>query len=119
MILNKDSITVTLETPAQYPYAPTTTLSQARDKSASGVTHVENYELQVDTFTYTFKDMSESDYIGLMGFFINEAKAQLNTFNLTDDYGVLREVRFTESRLGFLSSFLGLWNGKFTVEALS
>lgn len=116
MIFNKDTVTVTLEQPAQYPYAPDTMLAQAKDKSASGVTHVENFELQTDTFTYTFKDMSDNDYQGLMGFFINEAQGQLNTFNLTDDYGATREVRFMESRLRFTSTFLGLWQGKFSVE---
>lgn len=119
MIFEKDGIEVELDTPAQYPYKPNTTLSQAKDKSASGVTHVENFELQTDTFTYTFVDASDNDYQKIMEFFVNEAGGMLNTFNLTDDYGTTREVRFTTSALSFQSSSLGLWKGSFTVEAIS
>ncbi len=104
------------EDPAQYPHSPTTTLSQAKDGSSSGVQHVESFLIQTDTWTYSFEDMSDNDYNGLLDWFVNVADGMMNEFTLINDLGVTTVVRFTVDELKFRSNYLGLWEGSFPVE---
>ena len=114
-----DPDTVTLDDPAQYPSSQDTMLVQARERSASGISQVEDFVVQVGTWTYAFKDMSDADYVLLMDWFINKAEGMLNQFQLTDDLGNVNIVRFTTPRLNFITNFLDLWDGKFTVEIIT
>ncbi|RLC88524.1 MAG: hypothetical protein DRJ03_02635 [Chloroflexi bacterium] len=116
MIFELGADRVELETPAQYPLANETQLVQAKDLSASGITHVESFEVETGKITYVFEDMSDNDYVNVMGWFINTANGMMNKFNLTDDLGVTREVRFTSTRIKFDLNSFRLWYGSFTVE---
>ena len=118
MIFQLDTYIVELEAPAQYPYEPSTELIQAKDKSASGITHVESFEVQTDTDIYSFKDTSDGDYQKIMAWFINTANGMMNEFSLTNDHGVTKTVRFTTARIKFTQNSFGLWNGSFTVESI-
>jgi hypothetical protein len=69
MIFTLGTEVVTLDSPAQYPLQPSYMLVQAKDKSASGITHVESYEVQNNTHIYNFADMSQADYYKILGFF--------------------------------------------------
>lgn len=102
---------------AQYPQDPNTELVQASDRSATGVLYVEDFSLQINSTTYRFVDMGESEYIALMEFFVNDAQGKLNPFTLTDDSGQTGNVRFLESMLSFSNSAYKLWNGSFSVES--
>lgn len=116
MILELGTTTTTLADPSQYPYARDTELIQAKELSASGVTHIESFKVQLNTFTFSFNDMSNLDYIALHEFFVNVAQGMLYEFSLTDDLGVTRLVRFTQPKLAFVTASLGLWQGAFVVE---
>lgn len=118
MIFTLDTLIVELDDPAQYPFSPTTELVQARDKSASGITHVESFDVQTDTDTYNFDDMSNEDYQRVMDWFVNTANGMMNEFNLTNDLSVTKTVRFTTSRINFTQNDFGLWRGSFTVESV-
>lgn len=115
MILTLDDVSVDIG-PAQYPQAPNTELVQAVDKSATGVTYVEDFSLEIGTITYSFVDMRVEEYILLLEFFVNTAQGQLNTFTLTTDRNESKTVRFNTPRIGFTETFLDLWSGSFTVE---
>lgn len=116
MIFEKDGVTVTLDAPAQYPLANSTTFVQAMDRSASGVVHVENFEVQTNSMTYNFANASDADYLKIMEWFVNTTVGMLEQFYLTDDLGVRRLVRFTAPNLNFTKTSYGLWSGSFTVE---
>lgn len=116
MIFNLDTTTVTLEKPAQYPYNEATRLVQAKERSASGITHVESFQVLTGDYTYNFEDMSPRDYTVLMEFFVNVAEGMLNEFNLTDDLNVTRLVRFASPDLEFSKDSYELWAGSFSVE---
>ncbi len=116
MILELGASRVELESPAQYPLGNEKQLVQAKDRSASGITHVESFEVETGKITYNFEDMSDSDYVSVMEWFINVANGMMNKFDLTDDLGVKREVRFTSTRIKFDQNSHLLWNGSFTVE---
>jgi hypothetical protein len=118
MIFELGSLLVELEAPAQYPHDAGTTLIQARDTSASGVPHIESFEVQTDKSTYVFVDMSQSDYVAVLEWFVNTAEGMLNSFDLTDDLGVTTEVRFTSPEIRFKKNSYGLWSGSFTVESV-
>ncbi len=116
MIFYKDGLAVTLDSPAQYPYTQNTQLSQVKELSGSGITHVEDFDVLTGTYTYNFEDISNEDHTKIIEWFTNTAEGMLNVFELTDDLGVVRDVRFTESRLEFALNDYGLWGGSFTVE---
>lgn len=118
MIFELDGYIVELDDPAQYPYAPVTKLVQAKEMSASGITHVEDFSVQTDTFKYNFKNASQSDYEKIMEWFVNTVTGMLTPFNLTDDLGATRNVRFTTSTIPFTSNSYNLWDGSFTVEVV-
>jgi len=102
--------------PAQWPYPTGFFLSQASEKSASGVTHVEDFNVRTGIFTYNFNDSSDLDQVGIQDFFLNTAVGKLNKFELTDDLGVARVVRFTGSSIEPTNTFNGLWSFSFSVE---
>ena len=111
--------TVTLDDPAQYPLTQDTNLVQAIERSASGISHVEDFDVKVGTITYSFQDMTDADYVKLMDWFVNKAEGMVNIFQLTDDLGNVNQVRFTTPKLKFVTNFLDLWNGSFTVETIT
>lgn len=116
------STIVTLDEPAQFPLGNNVMLSQAKDKSASGVTHVESFEVQTAELTFIFSDMTNDDYLKVLDFFVNEVDGMLNEFYLTDDLGVRRQVRFTTPTLNFDLTSQGetlQWSGQFTVEEIT
>jgi hypothetical protein len=118
MIFTLNTTTVTLDSPAQYPLTNNTELIQAKDKSASGITHVESFEVRSNLLSYTFNDVSDADYIKIIEWFVNTVDGMLLTFSLTDDLGVTRIVRFTEPKLNFVKNSFGLWSGSFQVEEI-
>jgi len=118
MIFTYGATVVTLDSPAQYPLVNSTMLVQAKDKSASGVTHVESFNVRTNLFNYSFVDISDTDYIKIIEFFLNVVDGMLLEFLLTDDLSVTRTVRFTEPTLNFTKNSYGLWSGNFQVEEI-
>jgi len=104
--------------PAQYPAVVSTKLIQAKDTSASGIVHVESFNVIENKYTYVFVDASESVYIGIMEWFINIAQGMLNVFTLTDDLGIVRTVRFLDSQLEGNNTAFQLWDITFSVEVV-
>jgi len=116
MIFELDTTIVTLQEPAQWPYPTGFKLSQATEKSASGVPHVEDFDVRTGTFTYHFEEMPDADYLAVVDFFLNIAVAMMNNFYLTDDLGVRRLVHFVEDNIQFQQTYLDQWAGYFIVE---
>jgi len=116
MIFALDGNVKELENPAQYPYTPDIVMVQAKESSASGSIHIEDFGVQTNSYTFVFEDASQEDYETILEWFVNTAQGMMNEFNLTDDLGVTRLVRFTESRLSFSLNQYKLWNGTFRVE---
>ncbi len=112
----KDGVDITLDSPAQYPLIRKRKWSQAKEYSASGVMHVENFSLQTNKETYAFVDMTDADYQLLIDFFIDTTVASLHTFTLTNDLDETKESRFLDDELAFKKNDYGLWNGFFRVE---
>jgi hypothetical protein len=118
MIFTRGLETITLASPAQYPAGYDYSIVQAKDKSASGVTHVESFVVRTNLANYSFVDMSEADYLALLTWFLDIADGMINDFQLTDDLGRTATVRFTEPRLHFEATSYGLWAGSFQVEEI-
>jgi len=107
---------VELDKPAQYPYKQGVRLVQAKEKTATGIVHVEDFKLKDGTFTFAFVDMHDSDHTKLLEFFVNDTVGMLHKFDLTDDLGIKREMRFITPEISFTTNFKGLWEGSFQVE---
>ena len=116
MIFSLDGNVKELEKPAQYPYSPDVVMVQAKESSASCAIHVEDFGVQTNSYTFVFENSSQEDYETILEWFVNTAQGMMNAFNLTDDLGVTRLVRFTEPRLAFSLNQYKLWNGSFRVE---
>ncbi len=116
MIFEKDTLRFEMLTPAQYPMSHNTELVQARDKSSSGIVHIEDFEVMTNTITFNFVNLLNSDYNDLMNWFLNVSVGMLNTFHLTDDLTIRRLVRFTTPTLAFSKDSYNHYNGSFTVE---
>lgn len=118
MIFDLDANHMELASPAQYPQNQNTKLVQAKERTATGVTHVEDFSVRIGTYTYNFVDMSQDDYVLLMDWFVNISEGMVNSFYLTDDFGIERLVRFTTATLSFTNTSYIHWNGSFTVEVV-
>ena len=116
MIFEKDGLTLEFRYPAQYPMKEDTELVQARDKSSSGVVHVEDFEVKTNSISFTFTNMPDSDYVALIQWFLDVAVGMLNEFYLTDDLNIRRLVRFTTPKLLFIKDSFNLRSGSFSVE---
>ena len=119
MYFELGSDTLQLQCSAQYPLTQQYELIQVKERSATGITQTENYEVELNRFTYNFKNMSQNDYQQLLNWFVSIAKGFTNEFYLTDDLGVTRLVRFVDSKLSFNLTSYQLWDGNFTVEETS
>lgn len=116
MIFERGTSRVELDDPAQYPYPRVYEKSQAKEMSDAGVTHVEDFLVKTNKLTFNFVNTSSEDYEKILNWHIDEANSMMNQFNLTDDLGVTRLVRFTEARIAFVLNANDLWDGSFTVE---
>jgi hypothetical protein len=85
--------------PASLPYRNRTKLVQVKDYSASGVTHVEDFEVQAGSFDVTFQEMPHADYVALLDWHVNIAVGMLNSFTFVDDLGEVYNVRFLSPEL--------------------
>lgn len=112
----KNGVEVILDCPAQYPLKKNYEIVQAKEKSANGITHVENFSVELKTKIYNFVDMSTEDYNKLLDFFVNVAVASLNTFVLENDLGESENVRFLDNKLNFSLTDYNLYSGSFGVE---
>ncbi len=116
MIFELNGVTATLQYPAQYPMTSNYEIVQARDRSASGITHVEDFEVTTNTMDFNFVNLPDTDYNTLLTWFLDVAVGMLNEFYLTDDLGVTRLMRFTTPTLNFVKDHFNLWQGSFSVE---
>ena len=119
MIFQLDTTIMTLDHPAQYPLTSNTKLIQTKDRSASGITHVEDFEVTTNEYKYNFVNMGDIDYSKLLDWFLNITNGMMLEFLLTDDLGTQRLVRFLEPTLNFTKDSFQLWSGSFSVEYLS
>ena len=85
--------------PASYPYERRSELIQTSDKTASGITHVEDFSVQTNELGVNFEDMPEADYLLLLDWHVNKAEGMLNLFTMVDDLGDSYLVRFISSEL--------------------
>ena len=109
--------------PASLPYVFEQEVVQAVDKSASGVTHVESFNVQTDRMTVNFDNMEHPVYEALVNWFITTSNGAEKTFTVTDDLGNVFTARFTSSKLKFQNTGVGannvpLWSGSFKLEAV-
>ncbi len=116
MILKYEDVEIDIGC-AQYPSNPNRELAQVREKSGSGIVYIEDFNVQTNTNTYVFGDMSQENYEKLMEFFINTVSGMVKTFTLTDDQGNFSDVNFVTPQIPFQNTSFLLWAGKFTVEA--
>jgi len=117
MILEYNGNAVTITTKYDYPHTREIEKVQAVERSGAGLTHVEDYNVLTNRYTYKYFEIPTAEYELLFNFFNDHARGMYNVFNLTDDFGVQRAVRFVQPRLKFALVFNGLWSGSFTVEA--
>ena len=108
--------TIEFSIPATYPYGRSTELVQVKDKTASGVVHVEDFSVVTNELKVSFKDLPEADYLALLDWHVNIAQGMLYPFDMTDDLGDTYHVRFLSSEIsGNLTAF-ELWDVSFIVE---
>ena len=102
---------------AQYPASQPIEIIQSTERSAGGVLHVENYNVDpVKRRELVFDMMSEADFIALKDWFIKIAKGALNPFFFEDEDGSVGECRITSNIMDFQESAYKRYSGKMTLE---
>ena len=110
--------------PASLPYNLEQELIQVSDKSASGITHVESFNVKTDRISVSFVDMEHPVYESLVNWFVSVSNGMEKEFTVTDDLGKVYDARFTSGKLNFKNIGVGqngnqLWTGNFILEAVS
>ncbi len=113
-----DGITVDIGC-AQFPYGDDVELVQVKERSASGVPYVENFNVQIDRRTYAFVDMLQEDYVRMMEFFLNTVNGIMNVFTVEDDIGDTFTARFDKPIKSFKLTSYRKWQGVFTLETVT
>jgi hypothetical protein len=105
--------------PASYPGNGGTELIQAKEKSSSGIVHVESFNVKSKIQEYTLEELTLTDYLDFMDFFVNVVGGQMEEFEFTNDYGETETVRFTSSELSHQNTEYNMYSVGFSVEAVS
>ena len=112
--LGVDSLEV--KTPISYPYPKRTELVQAKERSASGLTHIESFDVKTTTRTYSYEDLPTAEFQALVDWFENVANGMEHVFEVTDDLGEQFNARFSSPILNFNLTSHDLWGGSFSLE---
>ena len=89
-----DNQELVFSVPASLPYSNRTKLVQVKDYSASGITHVEDFEVVSGSLNITFQELPQNDYTALLDWHVNVAEGMKNVFGMEDDLGQIFNVRF-------------------------
>jgi hypothetical protein len=94
---------------------------QVKDYSASGVAHVEDFEVTQGSLSVVFENMPETDYIALLDWHVNIAEGMMHAFEMTDDMGDVYMVRFitaeiTGENTGIGANGVPFYNVSFELE---
>lgn len=102
---------------AQYPANYPIEIIQATERSAGGVLHVENYNVNpVKGRELVFDMMEKTDYEALIDWFTNIAKGALNSFFFEDENGNVFECRITTNKIDFPETSFESYSGKLSLE---
>lgn len=102
---------------AQYPASNPAEIIQATERSAGGVLHVENFNVNpIKKRELVFDMMEKTDYILLYDWFINIAKGALNSFFFEDEDGNINECRIISNIMDFQETSYESYSGKMTLE---
>jgi hypothetical protein len=85
--------------PASFPYHKNTKQIQVRDKSASGISYVEDFSVEEKGLSVLFENLPNADYVGLLDWHVNIAEGMLYEFDMVDDLGESYHVRFSSPEL--------------------
>lgn len=107
------------ENPAQYPATRPVRLQQIQERSAAGTIHVETYAEPLSTRTLVFSEMNETDYTGLLDWFINKVNGMAVPFSFEDERGDIFPVRFSAPILRFNETSFKRWSGSVTLDITS
>jgi hypothetical protein len=112
--LGVDSLDI--RTPISYPYPQRKEIVQAKERSASGITHIESFDVTTTTRSYSYEDLPTDEFQALVNWFENVANGMENVFEVTDDLGEQFDARFTSPILDFNLTGHDLWGGSFALE---
>jgi len=106
--------------PASFPYSKRSKRIQVKDKSASGISYVEDFSVEENVLSIQFSDLPNLDYVGLLNWHVNIAEGMLYKFDMIDDLGDLYHVRFVSPELkGTMIGHVDdgpLWSLSFSLE---
>lgn len=111
-----DTAELVFADPAQYPAGRPVELMQVRDRTAGGTSHVETYSTPMRTRSLNFQLMPESDYLGILDWFVNVALGMANTFNFEDERGDVFLVRFNNRKLDLKETKFNRFAGTVELE---
>lgn len=112
------SFSLNFENPAQYPAQRPYELQQIRERSAGGTIHVETFAAPLRRRTLNFSEMSETDYLGLLDWYINKVNGMAEIFTFEDERGDIFTVRFLEPMLNFPETSYQRYGGKVELEII-
>ena len=116
MRFDAGSNSIQFEAGGDYPAKRKHEIMQVTDRTAAGTLQVETLGIQLKTRTISFKLMSLIDYTALVDWFLNVVNGGETTFDFTDEYGDVGEVRITDSVLDFSETSLNRFSGSIKLE---
>lgn len=108
--------TLQFEAGGDYPAGRRTELLQVQDRTAAGILQVEDLGITIASRTIQFNLMSKVDYDALVDWFVNIVNGGSETFEFTDEYGIVRDAIITNTILDFEETNFNLYSGQLVLE---
>jgi hypothetical protein len=94
-------------------------LTQAMDRTAGNVLHVEKLGAPIERIPLNLKQLSYDEFLLLRNWYLNIADGAMNSFTLTDNYGVDHTVRWVDGSLNFPPDQWDMWSGGILLEVVA
>ena len=112
----KDSDILVFEAGADYPAARPIEIFQVKDRTAAGSLQIETLGVTVRKRILSFNLMTLNDYNALIDWFINIVNGGKETFEFTDEKGIVGDAKITSNIIDFLEVDFELFSGSIELE---
>lgn len=89
---------------------------QAKERSASGIPHVESFGVLLQSRTINFDSIPLEEYVELLNWFVNVANGQENNFYFFDERNDMFVVSFSASTLNLPETSYRRFSGAVVLE---
>ncbi len=110
--------TLQFECGSEYPGSHYDEVVQVTDRTAGGTLQVETLGVTIEQKTLAFTHMPKADYDALVNWYKTISQGALHTFEYTDEFGTIRNVKILSGSMDFAEVFLNTYSGSLQLEVV-